>query len=375
MKHFRKYHLLKIFEQSEGLPIPLDALLRNYFRQHKAIGAKDRQEICDTLYGMVRWRGLLDHLSLRLKNWEKRLEIYEQINPFDFQKKESIPPHIRVSFPQFVFKLLAESYGEEKAFELCLNSNQVAPTTIRINPLKTTRKDLLDKWSQIYAVSPCKQSPFGIVFHKRENFFALPEFKEGLFEVQDEGSQLVANEVDAKPGDHILDYCAGSGGKTLAFAHKMEGKGQIYLYDIRPSMLKQAKKRLKRSGIENGHPLSHAHLKRKGLLGKMNAILLDVPCSGSGTLRRNPDMKWKITREMLESLILKQRQIFSEVLKFLQPKGRIVYATCSIFPEENEKQISFFMKKYNLKLVKSPFLSFPQEGQMDGFFSATLESN
>lgn len=352
--------------------MPLDAFLRQYFRQHKAIGSKDRQEVCETLYGMVRWRALLDHLCDRPITWEKRLEIFLKMDPLDYQKDVSIPPHIRVSFPKFIFNTLKEAYGEKKALELCLNSNSPAPTTIRVNPLKITREELLQKWKGLYHISPCDSSPLGIIFHKKENFFALPEFKAGLFEVQDEGSQLVADKVDARPGDHVLDYCSGSGGKTLAFAHKLEGKGQIYLYDIRSYILSEAKKRLKRAGIQNGHPLTLNHLKKKGLQGRMDWVLLDVPCSGSGTLRRNPDMKWKINSEMLERLVSEQRKIFSEALKFLHPNGRIVYATCSVFPEENERQVSLFIKEYNLKLVSPPSLSFPENGKMDGFFSAVL---
>lgn len=372
MKNFRKHHLLEIFDQSEKSRLPFDAFLRDYFRKNKAIGSKDRQEVCETLYGMVRWRGLLDHLCDRPINWKKRLDIYQQINPNDFLNEKTIPIHVRLSFPKFIFDTLKEAYGEKKAIELCLNSNETAPTTVRVNPAKIERDDLLKHWKEIYDVSPCGKSSLGIVFHKKINFFALPEFKAGLFEIQDEGSQLVANEIDPKPGDHVLDYCAGSGGKTLAFAHKMKGQGQIHLYDIRPHMLLEAKKRLKRAGIQNGHPLTEQHLKRKTLLGKIDWLLLDVPCSGSGTLRRNPDMKWKIDREMIERLVAEQRKIFAETLKFLHPNGRIVYATCSVFPEENERQVSGFIKEYNLKLVKPPFLSLPEKGNMDGFFSAVL---
>lgn len=372
MKNFRKHHLLEIFNQSEHSSLPLDVFLRNYFRKHKALGSKDRQELCKTIYGIIRWRGLLDYLCNQPLHWKTRFETYQRINPIDFQRKTDIPLHIRVSFPKFIFDILREAYGKRKAIEICLHLNHPAPTMIRINPAKISRKDLLQKWQNIYDVSPCEQSPWGIIFHKKVNFFALPEFKSGFFEVQDEGSQLVANEIDPQPGDHVMDYCAGSAGKTLAFAHKLSGKGQLYVYDIRQSILLQAKKRLKRAGVQIAHPLTHRHLKRKSLHGKMNWLLLDVPCSGSGTLRRNPDMKWKVNPDTINCLIEEQRKIFSKALKFLHPNGKIVYATCSIFPQENEKQVSYYIKKYHLKLVKPPFLSFPENGKMDGFFSAIL---
>lgn len=369
MKPFRKHHLLKILEVSEKTPLPLDAFLRNYFREHKAVGSKDRAEICETLYGIIRWKGLLDAKCSKPVSWEDRLEAY--LTSHSDQDKD-YPSHVQVSFPKFFFDHLKEAYGEKRAIEICLNSNQQAPTTVRINPLKTTRESLLKKWKLSFPVSPCKYSKLGIVFHKRINFFALPEFKEGLFEIQDEGSQLVASRVKACPNDHILDFCAGSGGKTLAFAPFMKNKGQIYLYDIRPYALIESKKRLKRAGIQNAQILDEKKLKKKGLLNRMDWILLDVPCSGSGTLRRNPDMKWKFKPEMLDRLIEEQRKIFDKVLKFLSPNGKIVYATCSIFPEENEKQMTYFMDKYHLKLIDEPFQSFPKDGEMDGFYCAVL---
>lgn len=369
MKPFRKHHLLNILRDSDKSTLPLDAFLRNYFREHKAVGSKDRAEICETLYGIIRWKGLLDAKCEKPISWEARIEVF-LTSQHDGDTK--YPPHVQVSFPKFFFNYLKEAYGEERAIELCLNSNQQAPTTVRINPLKTTREALLKKWKLSFPVSPCKYSKLGVVFHKRINFFALPEFKEGLFEIQDEGSQLIANHVKACPNDHILDFCAGSGGKTLAFAPYMENKGQIYLYDIRPHALVEAKKRLKRAGIQNAQILDEKKLKKKGLLNRMDWILLDVPCSGSGTLRRNPDMKWKFKPEMLDRLIEEQRKIFDKVLKFLSPNGKIVYATCSIFPEENERQIDYFMAKYNLKIINEPFQSFPKDGEMDGFYCAVL---
>lgn len=368
MKMFRKHHLLTILEETSRSPLPLDVFLRDYFRRHKAVGSKDRREICEILYGIVRWRGLIDARCIKPVTWEKRLDTYLE-KP---QVKKEDPLHVQVSFPKTFFDKLSEAYGEKRAMELCLDSNGEAPTTIRVNSLKTSREALLKKWKLEYDVSPSIHSKNGIIFKKRINFFGLPEFKEGFFEVQDEGSQIVASFVKATPNDHVLDYCAGSGGKTLAFAPDMKNKGQIYLYDIRPYALLEAKKRLKRAGIQNGQFLDENKLKKKGMIGKMNWILLDVPCSGSGTLRRNPDMKWKFEPEMIKRLVKEQREIFDKVLKFLHSNGKIVFATCSIFPEENEQQIEYFMQKYNLRMEGEPFQSFPKEREMDGFYCATL---
>ena len=369
MKEFRRHHLLKILNEGGNGSLPLDAFLRDYFRKHKSVGSKDRKEICETLYSIIRWRGLIDAQCIKPISWEDRLDAYLK-SPL--KKDTSLPPHIQVSFPKFFYDHLLESYGKEKADELCLNSNMQAPTAVRVNLVKTTRESLFERWHGEYDISLCKRSDAGIIFHKKINFFALDEFKEGLFEIQDEGSQLVADHMEISPNHHVLDYCAGSGGKTLAFAHKMQGKGQIYLYDIRPHALVEAKKRLKRAGVQNAQILDESKLKKKGLMGKMDWILLDVPCSGTGTLRRNPDMKWKLKPETIKRLLKEQQQIFHDTLKFLKPGGKIVYATCSILKEENQLQVEKFMKEYHLKLEKPFFQSFPKDGEMDGFFCAVL---
>jgi len=368
---FRKHHFLIILKEFNNKNIPLDAFLRNYFKKNKSLGSKDRKEICENLYKLIRWKGLIDLLCIPPVTWEKRIE---KLKNFDFKKylsDESIPIHIRLSFPKIYFEKLKESYNQKKALDFCLTSNETAPTTIRCNPIKTTRDFLFDQLKQKYDIQKCKQSFLGIIFNKKINFFATEEFKKGLFEIQDEASQIVANLINPKPKDHVLDYCAGSGGKTLAFAYKMQKTGQIYLHDIRDFILKEAKKRLKRAGIENFQIKTLENLKK--LNKQMDWIILDVPCSGSGTLRRNPDMKWKFQLSNLQNLIHLQKKIFDDAIKFLKKNGKIVYITCSIFPEENENQINFFIKKYNLK-IENNFFSFPKKKSHDGFFGCVLKS-
>lgn len=369
---FREYHLFNILNLYDNQKTPLDLLLRNYFKSHHAVGSKDRKSICDTLYGLIRWQGLLDYLCEKPTNWQKRLAFFQKNNLHLCLSDATIPLHIRASFPKTFYQLLEQSLGKEKAWDFCTVSNEVAPTTIRVNPLKTTRDALLATWKGKFDVSPCVHSPLGIVFPKRENFFAFPEFKEGLFEVQDEGSQLVAALINAGPSDQVLDYCAGSGGKTLAFAPKMRGKGQIYLHDIRPHALQEAKKRLKRAGIQNAQLVLPDSPRKPALRETMDYVLVDAPCSGTGTLRRNPDMKWKFDPETVNRLTLLQRDIFKEALSFLKPGGQIVYATCSVLPQENEEQIAYFQREFPLEVIGSPFHSFPQSGAMDGFFGAVF---
>lgn len=374
-KSFRDHHLLNLLGAFSTQNLPLDVALKKYFTVNRAIGAKDRKFISETIYAMIRWQGLIDHFCPPPIFWEKRYQLFLQNTWTKAKNDPSVPPHVRVSFPKTLFGLFAKHYGEKEALEICMICNDTAPTTVRINPAKTTRDTLLNQWRSEYSVKPTPVSKWGIIFEKRINFYELPEFKDGLFEVQDEASQLIADLVEVKEGERVMDFCAGAGGKTLAFAHKMHHKGQIYLHDIRSFALQEAKKRLRRAGIQNAQTLLSNASEKKQLKTRMDWVLADVPCSGTGTFRRNPDIKWKFDPAVLENLIADQRKIFEEALDYLDPKGRIIYATCSILPEENEQQLLYFQEKYRLKLVKPPFKSLPTKGGMDGFFGAVLQRN
>jgi len=354
---------------------PLDLALSEYLRQHKSIGAHDRRQIGETLYGLARWKSLLDYLCPEGTSIPTRLETFQRINWQNIANDHSIPEPFRLGTTEFLFNKLTAAYGLEKARELCRISLSPAPIAIRVNSLKISRDDLIAKWQEKFQITSSPNTPLGILFSKREALFALPEFREGFFEMQDEGSQLVAALVAAESGNHILDYCSGSGGKSLAFAPAMQGKGQIYLHDVRSHALIQAKQRLKRAGIQNAQFLSPDHKKLPQLKGKMDWVLADVPCSGTGTLRRNPEMKWKIDAPLLKRLTDEQRQIFAQALPYVRPGGRIVYATCSIFPEENEDQAEFFRFHYGLVPEGKPLSILPSEGGMDGFFAMVFKKN
>jgi 16S rRNA (cytosine967-C5)-methyltransferase len=373
---FREHHLLQILNSFEGESIPLDVFLRNYFRAHTAVGSKDRKEICETIYAIIRWRGLLDHIADAKTplSWETRFRGLTKLSQ-TLLHDPSIPPHIRVSFPKAFYQLLSDSLGEENAFQFCLSCNEPAPTTVRINLLKTTRSTVFENWKNRFKVSLCRHSHVGIRFEEKINFFGMEEFKKGYFEVQDEASQLIASLVTLKPGDRFLDYCAGSGGKSLAIAPHLQGRGQLFLHDIRPQVLLEARKRLKRAGIQNAQPLPADSPNKPLLKMKMDWVLVDAPCTGTGTLRRNPDMKWKFDEQMLERLVQEQREIFEKALSFLKPGGHIVYATCSILPQENQHQAASFLKHFSLEQVGEPFSSFPAPGEMDGFFGVVFKKN
>lgn len=361
---FCDHHICVILESYSASEKPLDLLLSEYFRSHKSIGAHDRRLIGETLYGMIRWKTLIDHFAYSDYPVD-RLKTFRKISLEEAIQNPAIPEPARLGVNEFLYNRLKAVFGLEKTRTLCHILNTPAPITIRANLLKTTVEDLLKTFEGKFSLKRCAKAPAGLQFAKREPLFTLPEFKAGLFEVQDEGSQLVAELVQAKPGDHVLDYCSGSGGKTLAFAPSMKGKGQIYLYDNRPWILLEARKRLNRAGVQNA----------QFILPKqpVDWLLLDVPCSGTGTLRRNPDAKWKIDAPMIERLVQQQREIVQEALKHLKPGGRLVYATCSLLPEENEEQIAYFLKTYPLTLEKEPLSLLPEEEGMDGFFAAVLK--
>lgn len=369
---FQEHHLFQILKGFENQHLPLDLFLSHYFRSHTAIGASDRRFISETVYGITRWKGLLDHIAGKENAPDLRYSLYRGFQPSEYFFVNSIPLHIRLSFPKELFSLFVDQYGEKKAIEICQVNNEQAPITVRFNPLKTTREALLARWKGKFDVEPTLHSPLGINFKKRIPFFELPEFKEGLFEVQDEGSQLVALQVKAEEGDQVFDYCSGSGGKSLAIAHLLQNKGQIYLHDIRPLALTQARKRLQRAGIQIAQFLPPNHIQLKRIKQNIDWVLVDAPCSGTGTLRRNPDMKWKFEPQMVKRLSGEQREIFEKALSYVKPGGFIVYATCSILRDENEAQVEHFLKTYPLELQTS-FSSLPTSGGMDGFFAATFK--
>ncbi len=370
---FRQNHLLLLLEGYELQKAPIDFYVSCYFRNNKALGSKDRAYISEEVYRLIRWRGLCDYF-LEKPDWKNRIHWLQMGDPKRFFEDDSIPIHIRCSMPQMLLDEIIATWGLEKAKAIALACVEPAPTCIRANLLTTTRDALLERLlKQNFNVSAGVESATAICFHKKENFFSLPEFKEGLFEVQDEGSQLLAQMVQAKPNDHVLDFCAGAGGKTLSFAPALKGKGQIYLHDIRLHALYEARKRLKRAGIQNAQIISHTEEKKlKRLKKTMDWVLVDAPCSGTGTLRRNPDMKWKYTPEMLDRLVSTQRVIFEQALSYVKPGGFIVYATCSILKRENRDQLAHFLAHYPIELLHEPFECVPELGKKDGFFGAVF---
>jgi 16S rRNA (cytosine(967)-C(5))-methyltransferase len=377
---FRQHHFFELLDRFDSEKGPIDVFINLYFRHNPQLGSKDRLYVVERIYTYLRWKLLIETLLDRQAlSGEKReqalLELVEQdwTKPFT-DKDESLPLYIQVSFPQNLYQALEATFGP-KTPSICRACNKPAPIVLRVNSLKTTKEVLCELLrAQGIEVEDVQSMPSAVRLLRRVNLFSLPEFKAGYFEVQDAGSQMVADLVGAQPGQSVLDFCAGAGGKTLAFGPKLQNKGQIYLHDIREQALLEAKKRLKRAGIQNFqivHPGEERKL--KALKKRMDWVLVDAPCSGTGTLRRNPDMKWKFSSEMVLRLVAEQRQIFSEAVSYLKPGGTIVYATCSLLKEENEDQCDYFLKNYPLTLAGTPFRSCPVSGGMDGFFAVCLQ--
>ncbi|KAL8432429.1 hypothetical protein Efla_000206 [Eimeria flavescens] len=389
MNAFRVRHLEQALQlyyapHSTG-HLPLDLFMRHYYKCNKSVGSHDKKFITEHIYQIVKWKGLLDHITPPPASWSSRIRTYFVSDRWKLQaQNEKLPPEVRTSFPSQLYKRIENAYGTAKAIKICNILNEEAPTFLRINPLAITRdrlftyllnkgKQLMDLGFAGIAVEKSPNSPYALVLPHRQRLNDMPEFQRGYFEIQDEASQLAAMKVAVKPRDKVLDYCAGSGGKTLAFGPQMENKGKIYLHDVRARMLQEAKKRLKRAGIRNYTLLPQGSPVLPRLAGSMDWVVCDVPCTGTGALRRSPEMKWKYEDEKLMDFVALQRHIFSSALQYVKPKtGKVVYITCSILDEENVQQVKFFCQQHGLVLTEPPFHSLPTSHGMDGFFCATF---
>lgn len=372
---------------------PLDLFLRQYFAAHvrappalpahgdgrggRRINLNDADKAWVTahMYEILRWKGLLDYVSPPPNTWPNRLRTYASSDRWrSHTLNSSLPSHVRCSFPESLFRRMETSFGTKKAMDICFVLNESHHTYLRVNPLRCSR-DLLYKYlsNKEVAVEKCLYSHLGLRIVDHQRLLDLPEYKQGLLEMQNEASQLVALKVHCKPGEKVLDYCAGSGGKSLVYGTLMENKGKLYLHDIRPHMLAQAKIRMKRAGIRNFHLLHPTDRLHPFLKQKMDWVVVDVPSSCTGALRRNPDRKWNYTDKELYDLIDIQRDIFQKALEYMNPEGKIMYSTCSVLDEENVQQVTYFCEKHGLCLSYPPFHALPQSKGMDGFFCAVFE--
>jgi 16S rRNA (cytosine967-C5)-methyltransferase len=392
---------------------PADAVLSGFFQSHQKIGQRDRAVIADSVYAALRRRRLLERavgkasprrqviatwcllLGASLREIEPWLR-GEESQWLVAVKRDAAgepPLEVQCELPDWVIEKLRARFDEPALLGLARGLLQTASLDLRVNSMKMPRDAAARRLAQDgILASPTPYSPDGLRIEGRPAINRLPLFLEGGIEVQDEGSQLLCHLVGAKRGEMVVDFCAGAGGKTLALGALMRSTGRLYAFDISPKRLAGLKPRLARSGLSNVHPqrIEGANDPRvKRLAGKIDRVLVDAPCSGLGTLRRNPDMKWRQGPEDVEELTAKQASLLAQAARLVKPGGRVVYATCSILEEENRRIAEGFLSAHrDFRLVPAAdvlrkeripvevgeyFEVWPHQHGTDGFFAAIFE--
>ena len=390
---------------------PADTTLSRYFKDHPRLGGRERGAIAEGVYAVLRNKsfftdfagsgngmrrltilGLAEAVGAESLGGlsEEEVEFLARIKEID---RSLIPAQKRSNLPQWLYDKFVGQYGEEETLKLAEALNTPAPLDLRVNTIKANRDDVVAQLAQAPIVAePMPYAPLGLRVHKKPSLQNLPLFKEGAIEVQDEGSQVLSQIVGAKRGEMVVDFCAGAGGKTLALGAAMRNTGRLYAFDVSEKRLAKLKPRLARSGLSNVHPVQIAHerdAKIKRLAGKIDRVLVDAPCSGMGTLRRNPDVKWRQKPEAVTEMHEKQVAILDGAARLLKGGGRLVYATCSLLDEENDQVIEQFLAAHDdfelvpmskvlaeqkIDLEMGDYLKLlPHKHQTDGFFAAVLE--
>jgi 16S rRNA (cytosine967-C5)-methyltransferase len=338
---------------------PADAVVSRYFRDNRSFGPRERATLAETIYTVLRKKLLFDHLSPSGSGpKERRMAILGFHGPRDFLKSaltdqeknwldqcDAINPddlleRHRHNLPEWLVQPLKDQLGSE--FRALADSlNQPAALDLRVNMLTDKRADIQQELKLAGIASrPTPYSPWGLRLDTKPPLTKFDAFARGAIEVQDEGSQLLALLLDAKRGEMVVDFCAGAGGKTLAIGAAMRNTGRLYAFDTSAHRLDALKPRLARSKLSNVHPAAIAHERDdriKRLAGKIDRVIVDAPCSGLGTLRRNPDLKWRQSPQSVQEMTVKQAAILQSASRLLKPGGRLVYATCSLLPAENEE--------------------------------------
>ncbi|MEH0165387.1 RsmB/NOP family class I SAM-dependent RNA methyltransferase [Roseateles microcysteis] len=395
------------------LDAPADMVVSAYFRKNKTLGQRERHTLAETVYTVLRQRLLLQHLAqsgsgpmerrLALLAWqgsevflrgalsEPEQRWLDQMATID---RSALAPKLRHNLPDWLAEPLLKRLGQEGFDGLVQSMNQAAPLDLRVNALKLKREEAQEQLTKNGIVTTTTPfSPWGLRAEGKPALSKLEIFISGGVEVQDEGSQLLALLLDAKRSEMVVDFCAGAGGKTLAIGAAMRNTGRLYAFDVSGHRLDNLKPRLARSGLSNVYPaqISHERDERiKRLSGKIDRVLVDAPCSGLGTLRRNPDLKWRQSPQAIAELQAKQTAILDSAARLLKPGGRLVYATCSLLDEENEGIARAFTESHPdfvfqpaaellakaqvadaEKLCSEGYLRlWPHVHQTDGFFAA-----
>jgi 16S rRNA (cytosine967-C5)-methyltransferase len=392
---------------------PADVKLGLFFKQHRDLGTKDRAFIAESVYGVQRRKAFLMHVAegndprklllaylIRVLGTSTR-DLAEALNAqqkewaqaIKAKKTDDMSEAEKADLPDWLWDRLVTQYGQEEALTIARSLHQQAFLDLRVNILKATREDVIAKFeSEKTEIKPTPYAPYGLRMPQKMTISRHPFFTDGKIEVQDEGSQLLAQLVAPRRGEMIADFCAGAGGKSLAIGALMRNSGRIYAFDVSEKRLQNLGVRLKRSGLSNLHSQvisSEADPKLKRLFGKFDRVLVDAPCSGLGTLRRNPDLKWRQQPKDVEELTVKQTNILVRASKLVKAGGRLIYATCSLLRDENEEIAEAFLQaNSDFKLVPANTILAQQEinldtgdylkllphlHQTDGFFAAVFE--
>lgn len=354
---------------------PADGALSHFFREHPKLGGQDRAFIAEAVYGVLRHLRSLEtlcggrngrqlllawlarHGGHNLREFEAitREDEFKWLKEIKSARLEDQPEAVRLDLPDWLYERLHESHGERLP-ELVLALNRPAPLDLRVNPLNADRDAILAQLkAEGFAAEATPYSPLGIRLKDKPALQKHPLFLNGQIEVQDEGSQLLGLLLAPKRGEMVCDFCAGAGGKTMLLGALMRSTGRLYAFDVSEKRLNNLKPRLKRSGLSNVQAqliAGERDTKIKRLAAKFDRVLVDAPCSGTGTLRRNPDLKWRQTPEALAELNAKQANILNSAATLVKTGGRLVYATCSLLREENEAIVEAFLAGHpGFKLV------------------------
>jgi 16S rRNA (cytosine967-C5)-methyltransferase len=405
--------LASAIDEIRPLREPPDQQLHRFFRRHPAMGQQDRAFIADGAFAYLRRRRSLEelaqtadptHLALAVTVRELGIGLREMegalsdadatwLRAFKSRLSTPLPPAVAADLPDWLWDRIGAAYGEPGRESLARAWLAAAPLDLRVNPLKTTRDDAQRALEASgIAAAPMPYSPLGLRIRGRPSLGAHPLFTGGAIEVQDEGSQLVGYLVAPRRSDMVVDFCAGAGGKALLLGALMRSHGRLYAFDTHERRLAMLKPRLARSGLSNVHPQRIAHERDphvNRLAGKIDRVLVDAPCTGFGTLRRNPGLKWRQSESSVAELGVKQRAILSSAATLVKPGGRIVYATCSVLPDENEAVVEAFLAAHpdfaagnaaaelaraGIALDTGPALKLlPHTHGCDGFYAAVLE--
>ena len=386
--------VMEIYEQVRREGARADQALQRVLRREKQLRSVERRAVSDAVYGLLRLQGRVDHLLQRALGtrklaleklatptqhllryaayliagerqsaasaaglagpevgpWQWALELVAGPEPLGVPEDPLDALAAETSLPRWLAKLWSEQLGAAETRALAAALNQRAPLTVRANLLKSSRDELLAILrTEGSRIEPTRFSPWGVTFTGRTNVFALRAFKAGLFEVQDEGSQLVALACEARPGQVVVDACAGAGGKALALASEMHNKGRLVACDRDGRRLDELRPRARRAGVHNWEARSvpeSSDARIADLRGSADVVLVDAPCSGLGALRRNPDARWRLEVDEVDSFPPRQREILERYAQLVKVAGRLVYATCSINRGENEEVRASFLSAH-----------------------------